>query len=85
MHTRAELFHFDTQTWSISSFYPFAGSITRAPVLYYQNAFYVIGGNDYVNNAEISIIAKLEYTQSPHVWSEGRFTCIKLLEIAYKL
>merc|ERR1711976_521531 len=66
-HARVEFFDFEEEKWTyMYSNYPFASSISRAPVLYHSDAFYVIGGYDYNEGTDISTIGRFKDSK----WTE---------------
>ena len=54
-HKHVELFHFKTTSWFSIGVYPYADAyFMRAPIIYQENAFYVLGGSN-ANSASNTI------------------------------
>ena len=58
-HKKVEKFQFDRMRWTSLGEYPFLNqSVSYAPIIYFQTAFYIIGG--YSDYADQKMIARMD-------------------------
>ena len=67
-HANVEKIETKHRIWKPLLDYPYADSISQAPILYHVDSFYVFGGYDRTNNKLVSAIAR--FTVSSGKWSK---------------